>query len=207
MPSFSSLAIASLLALGSLAAPHEKRNGGYCLNAAEAQQVATNYGNLIADYSDALANVALSPDFTDYSESVNTLIDECPQGSAAVSLPLLGASFTNRSSFEKGQGQQPNINFKQLNIWHNCDTVVIRWETNNTAPIPSPRPVVGLITMETCRAPWGSQYPFLIDTVFSEFDAGAWLANLEDAGICATVNSTATAAPAAVSAAPASTPQ
>jgi hypothetical protein len=192
MPSFSSLAVASVLALGALARPQNgpahRRWGGdnFCLTRSEAQQVATNYGNLIATYSDALANVALSPDFTDYSESVNTLIDECPQGSAAqaVSIPLLAASFTNRTAFEIGQGQQPNINFNQLNIWHSCDTVNIRWETTNTAPIPNPRPVVGMIAMEVSKAPQGNEYPYWIDTVYSEFDAGAWLSNLVDAGIC-----------------------
>lgn len=199
MPSFSSLAVLSLLALGAIARPAtEKRyhhREGYCLNHAEAQQVATNYGTLIATYSDALANVALSPDFTDYSESVNTLIDECPQGGAAAArqVPLLGPSFTNRTAFEIGQGQQPPINFFQLEMWHNCETVIIRWETTNTAPIANVRPVVGMITMETCKAPAGNEYPYLIDTVYSEFDAGAWLANLMDWGICATANATAPA--------------
>jgi len=203
MPSFSSLAVLSLFALGAVARPRAptKRGHfgkGYCLSDAEAQQVATNYGNLIATYSDALANVALSPDFTDYSESVNTLIDGCPQGSAAVAeqVPLLAPSFTNRTDFEIGQSQQPAINFQQLEIWHSCDTVIIRWETTNTAPIANVRPVVGLISMETCKAPQGNEYPYWIDTVYSEFDAGAWLANLEDWGICATANTTTPAAPA-----------
>jgi len=189
MPSFASLATLSLFALGSLAYPSnqkKQRNNNYCLNDQQAQVIATNYGDLIANYTDALANVALSQDFTDYSESVNTLINECPQGSAAVTLPLLSATFNNLTSFEKGQGQQAPINFFQQEIWHNCDTVIIRWETTNTAPIANPKPVVGLITMETCQAPRGNQYPFLIDTVYSEFDSGAWLENLEQAGICST---------------------
>lgn len=38
--------------------------------------------------------------------------------------------------------------------------------------------------METVRAPAGSTQPFLIDTVFSEFDSGSWLQNLAAAGIC-----------------------
>jgi len=196
MPSFTSIAVASLAALGAFARPAvEKRHGnGYCLSDYEAQQVATNYGNLIATYSTALANVALSPSFTDYSESVNSLIDGCPQGSAAVNLPLLSPSFTNRSSFELGQGQQAPINFNQLDIWHSCDTVIIRWETTNTANITNVRPVVGVIVLETCQAPAGNPYPYYIDTVYSEFDAAAWLQNIEDAGFCASTSSSSSAA-------------
>lgn len=196
MFSFGTIIAASLLALGATAAPsQEKRNNGYCLNRSQAQQIATNYGTLIASYTDALANAALSPNFVDYSESVNTLINSCPQGSAAQPLPLLSPSFTNRSAFELGQGEQAAINFNQLNIWHSCDTVIIRWETTNTANITDVKPVVGLISMETCQAPYGNEYPYLIDTVYSEFDAGAWLQNLIAAGFC----------PASAAEAPAST--
>lgn len=186
MPSFKSLALLSFTAAGNLAAPAEKRWNDKCLSDYDAQTVATNYGTLIESYSDSLANAVLSENFTDYSESVNTLINSCPQGDAGVSLPLLAPTFSDRASFEKGQGQQPSINFKQLNIWHTCDTVIIRWETTNTANITDVKPIVGLITMETCQAPSGSQYPFLIDTVYSEFDAGAWLQNLVEGGICTT---------------------
>lgn len=186
MLSNTSFFTASILALGALASPAEKRHWEkpYCLSKHEAQVIASNYGELIASYSDDLALQTLSPDFTDYSESVNTLINSCPQGSAAISLPLLAPTFSNRTQFMIGQGQQPAINFQQLNIWHSCDTVIIRWETTNTANITDVKPVIGLISMETVRAPRGNPYPYLIDTVYSEFDAGAWLQNLQEAGIC-----------------------
>jgi hypothetical protein len=211
MPSFSSLAIASLMALGAIARPAiNKRHGnGYCLSWDEAQQVATNYGDLIASYTTELANAALSPDFTDYSESVNSLIDDCPQGSAAISLPLLAPSFTNRSAFELGQGQQAPINFNQLQMWHSCDTVVVRWETTNTANTTTVRPVVGVLVLETCEAPAGNQYPYYIDTVYSEFDAAAWLKNIQEAGYCpgasASASASASSVPAATTTAYAST--
>ncbi|KAK5137265.1 hypothetical protein LTR08_000235 [Meristemomyces frigidus] len=194
MPSINSIVVASLLALGAIAAPshshesrngEEKRNGGYCLSNSQAQQIATNYGNLIAGYTKELADAALSPNFVDYSESVNSLINSCPQGSAAITLPLLSPSFSNRSQFELGQGQQAPINFQQLNLWHSCDAVIIRWETTNTANITDVKPVIGLITMETCKAPDGNQFPYYIDTVYSEFDAAAWLQNIQAAGFSA----------------------
>lgn len=207
------LAILSFFTLCSIAAPYRgeplnKRWHGYCLSDADAQQVATNYANLIQLVQgwESIANAALSPNFVDYSESVNTLIDTCPQGSAAITLPLLSPTFSNRTQFELGQGQQPPINFQQLNIWHSCDSVIIRWETTNTANITNVKPVVGMITMETCPAPQGNTYPYYIDTVYSEFDAGAWLQNLQAAGICnqssvsSSVVSSAGSSPAATSA-------
>ncbi|KXL48285.1 hypothetical protein M433DRAFT_138071 [Acidomyces richmondensis BFW] len=191
MSPLSSLAVLYFFTLGSFAAPYSveqlsRRWQGYCLTDADAQQVATNYANLIQLVNgwEEIANTALSPNFVDYSESVNTLIDTCPQGSAAITLPLLNPTFSNRTQFELGQGQQQPINFQQLNIWHSCDSVIIRWETTNTANIPNVKPVVGMITMETCPAPQGNEYPYYIDTVYSEFDAGAWLQNLQAAGIC-----------------------
>ncbi|KAK1823065.1 hypothetical protein LTR12_002591 [Friedmanniomyces endolithicus] len=213
MPSFSTLAVASVLALGALARPSmEKRGGyGYCLDRNEAQLVATNYGQLIASYTKAQADAALSADFTDFSESVNSLIVGCPQGSAALQaaaaqLPLLSASFNNLNQFENGQGQQAPINFYQLNMWHSCDTVIIRWETTNTANITGVRPVVGLISMETVEAPAGNLYPYQISTVYSEFDSAAWLANIEAAGFCAPPANATTTSLAASSPAPTASP-
>jgi len=184
MVSFTSLALLSLAAVGSLAAPQKRWSNDQCMTGAEAQQVADNYAELIRNYSDELAKEALAKDFTDYSEGVNTLINTCPQGAAAQTLPLLSASFSNRKEFMVGQGQQPAINFKQLNIEYNCNYVIIRWETTNTAPIPNPRPVVGLIMIEAEKAPAGHKYPWIVHTVYSEFDSGAWLQNLEQWGIC-----------------------
>jgi len=85
--------------------------------------------------------------------------------------------------------------------------------TTNTAPIPDPKPVVGIITMHVVPSPSGSKYPYLIDNVNSEFDSGAWLQNLVDAGICstnaglptagnATIPTTVTVVPAGCTAAP-----
>jgi hypothetical protein len=186
MPSFSSVALFSLALLGAVAAPTEKRGArsSQCVNDYEADVIAADYAALIVSYSDALADAVLAPNFTDYSESVNTLINSCPQGDAAKPLPLLAPTFTSREQFKIGQGQQPSINFERLNLWHSCDTVIVRWQTTNTAPIPEPKPVVGLISMEVIPNTNGTGKPWLIDTVYSEFDAGAWLQNLVEAGIC-----------------------
>lgn len=184
------------------------RDRGNCLSYAQANSLAEAYGTLIANYTDELANAVLSVDFTDYSESVNTLIDSCPQGSAAITLPLLAPTFSNRTQFEIGQGQQAHINFQQLNLWPACKTVILRWQTTNTAPIANPKPVNGIIVLETEAAPAGNTYngtayPYVISTVYSEFDAGAWLQNLEAAGICATASATSAAPTTAPTSGPA----
>lgn len=189
MPSLSSVALFSLAVIGAAAAPTPGRWGGHhgqCLNDDQAQQVADTWAALIQNYSDELADATLTEDFTDYSESVNTLINSCPQGDAAKPIDLLAPTFTSRELFKTGQGQQPPINFELLNLWHSCNTVNLRWKTTNTANITDVKPVIGLIALELVKNNNGSEYPWLIETVYSEFDAGAWLQNLVEAGICST---------------------
>ena len=183
MVQFTTLAISSLAAAaGAIAGPVQRRDWdpNTCMTDADAQYVADNYGTLIEAYSDALANKALTTDFTDYSEGVNTLINTCPQGASAQTLPLLAPTFSSREQFKTGQGEQPPIHFTQLGIHHDCNSVTIRWSSDNTAPIPNPRPVVGLILLETELTNQG----WKVNTAFSEFDSGAWLQNLEEWGIC-----------------------
>lgn len=67
------------------------------------------------------------------------------------------------------------------------------------------KPVVGLIVMETMEAPAGSSNPFLIHTLYSEFDSGTWLQNLAAAGICGP-SASVVGAPAPASAAPVAAP-
>lgn len=186
MPSISSIALFSLVALGAVAAPAERRHwgNGKCISDAEADQVASAWASLIVEFSADLTDAVTTENLTDYSESVNTLINSCPQGDAAKPLPLLAPTFSSREEFKIGQGQQPSINFERLNLWHSCDTVIFRWKTTNTAPIPEPKPVVGIISLEVVKNTNGGEYPWLIDTVYSEFDSGAWLQNLVEAGIC-----------------------
>lgn len=190
MPSISSVALLSLAAVGAIAAPAQKRGNGHygkCISDSQADQVATTWAALIQNYSNELADATLTEDFTDYSESVNTLINSCPQGDAAKPIPLLAPTFSTREQFKLGQGQQPPINFERLNLWHDCTSVNFRWKTTNTANITDVKPVVGIITLELAKNNnTAAQYPWLIETAYSEFDSGAWLQNLVEAGICST---------------------
>lgn len=55
------------------------------MTSTDAQGVATNFKNLIAAYSETLANSSLTVDFVDYSDSVIELINNgCPDSVVAV---------------------------------------------------------------------------------------------------------------------------
>jgi len=167
--------IVAALATVALAAPEStfslgnSRRAGKCMTDSQAQRVATNFKTLIADYSDELADATMTTDFSDYSGGVNTLINSGCLGPQ----PLNDATFSSLEEFKAGQGAQPAIPFEQLNLWHTCDTVVIRWTSAQ-----DPEPVTGNIVMEAVPSKKGSSEPWLIQTVYSEFNSGAWLVNL-----------------------------
>jgi len=143
-----------------------------CMTYDQAQKVANNFKTLISDYSNATAEAVLTVDFTDYSDSVTELINSGCKGPQA----LGEATFDSRVAFEAGQGSQPNIPFELLNLWHTCDTVVIRWRT--TVDSTATQFVTGIIVLETEYNKNSTDQPFLIDTVYSEFNSGAWLVDL-----------------------------
>jgi len=168
--------VAGLFAVAALATPTPVKreepcddDAPPCLTYDQATVVANNFGSLISAYSVADANKYLTVDYTDYSDSVTELIN----GGCTGPQPLGAATFTSRASFEAGQGSQPDIPFQILNLWHTCDTVVIRWRTALT-----PEFVTGIIVMETTYEPNNAAEPFKINTVYSEFNSGAWLVDL-----------------------------
>ncbi|KAK3109518.1 hypothetical protein LTR53_017148 [Teratosphaeriaceae sp. CCFEE 6253] len=180
MRSYLALAAASLVTLAAAGMPEPifgsnklAARDATCMSADEANQVALNFNHLISDYSDELANASLTVGFVDYSDSVSTLIDSGCTGPQ----PLGVATFDSRAAFIAGQGGQPNIPFDQLNVWYNCDTVFLRWRTTLDFTTPAPEFVTGIIVLETTSAA-GSAQPWLINTVYSEFNSGAWLVDL-----------------------------
>jgi len=177
------IASLGLIALSASAAPHWGNGDGnsHCMDDTQANQVAENFRDLIAAYTNATAEAVLSTDIHDYSDSVITLIDAgCPSGPDA----LGAATFDSLASFEAGQGGQPNITFELLKVWHNCDTVTLRWRSPTPNPGPGPAPaaqeqVTGIVVLETAFNGYDSAQPFLIETIYSEFNSGAWLYDLE----------------------------
>lgn len=167
----STIIAAATFALGAIASPLiQKRDcNDTCMTYEQATVVANNFKTLIAAYSDELADQVLTTDFTDYSDSVTELINSGCQGPQ----PLGAATFDSLASFKAGQGAQPAIPFEILNLWYACTgPVVIRWRSAQTPEI-----ITGNIVMETERDTSGSE-PWLIKTVYSEFNSGAWLVNL-----------------------------
>ena len=180
------LASICLLALTATALPttdldeHEKRGGGYsCMSAADAAKVANNLADLIRlPFNNALAHAALCKTFTDYSDSVNELINAGCSGPQA----LGSATFASRQAFITGQSGQKPIPFTILNLWHNCNTVFARWRS--VAPGKKVQPqqeVTGLWAIETTPNPdSSSNQPFLVETLYAEFNSGAWLYDIGD---------------------------
>ncbi|KAK5116638.1 hypothetical protein LTR62_007312 [Meristemomyces frigidus] len=176
----------TLVALGACAAldtrQSESTNSCHkinCMDDDQALVVANNFASLVSAYTQADAEAVLSPTFSDYSDSVIALIDSgCPSGP----VPLGVATFSSRAQFEQGQGGQPNITFNIQNVWHNCDTVTLRWKGPQPNPgpgAPSPQaPVTGIIVLETQFQGFNCPQPFLINTVYSEFNSAAWLYDL-----------------------------
>lgn len=165
------LAVAAL-ATGVFAAPKQGSNGD-CLTDSSAYHVAQNFQSLIASYSNASAAAFLTTDFTDYSDSVNELINNgCPNGPA----PLGSATFTGLTAFQAGQGGQPAIPFEILNVWHNCNTVTLRWKSSTPGTVQPEQQVTGIVVMETVCSSGAEKHK--IKTVYSEFNSGAWLYDL-----------------------------
>jgi hypothetical protein len=86
---------AGFFAVASLASPLIARgnkepcdeNAAPCMTYDQASTVANNFASLISAYSNASADAYLTVDFTDYSDSVNELINNgCPNGPAPVSI-------------------------------------------------------------------------------------------------------------------------
>jgi len=162
------LATISLFSLGAAAS---------CMTGADASRVAGNFQALIHDtFNKTLAKTAMTADFTDYSDSVNELINNgCPNGPAALGTP----TFTSRKAFIAGQSGQPPIPFEILNTWHTCDAVIIRWVSSNPGTVDPEQQVTGIIVMETrANGHPNPPEPWLIETVYSEFNSGAWLYDL-----------------------------
>lgn len=183
-----SLFLAAVLAIGASATPvvnkptpAKRDSDECCLSAAEATVVANNFRATIAEPFNAdFVKATFAVGFQDYSDSVNELINAgCPTGNAT----LGAATFPSRSAFIVGQGGQQPITFNILNIWYNCDTVIVRWMTPNPGTITTTQEeVTGIIVIEVKenqRADGSAATnPWLIQTVYSEFNSGAWLYDL-----------------------------
>ena len=104
----------------------------------------------------------------------------CPTGAATLGAP----TFASRKQFIQGQSGQAPIGFHILKQIHTCTDVVIRWRVQNPAAgtpneVTPEQQVTGIIIIETVpNSKANTDQPFLIQTVYSEFNSGAWLYDL-----------------------------
>ena len=169
----------SLLALGATAAPApvaEREASSSCMTKQDADKVANNFKDLInLDFNKTLAREALATNFHDYSDGVNELINAGCQGPHALGT----VTFSSQAAFIKGQSTQPPIPFQILNLWHACETVIMRWRSSAPGHVKPEQPVTGIVVIETTpNSDSSSDQPFLMETVYSEFNRGAWLYDL-----------------------------
>ncbi|KAF1818061.1 uncharacterized protein K489DRAFT_298998, partial [Dissoconium aciculare CBS 342.82] len=148
-----------------------------CLTQTNAQAGAEIFRQLIQNYTNTLALEALTDDFVDYSSAVNLIRNRGNEGPIKVN----GVSFDGRPQFMAAQGSQPQIPFDTLNVFWGCDHVAMRWQTlrsaNGQKTERSRIPVVGNAILHTVPDNSNS-YGFRIKTLYSEFNAGAWMLNL-----------------------------
>jgi len=142
--------------------------GAFCLCDSDADVIGNDFAELISNYSEDFAKKVLADDYTDQSDSVNTLIDS----GTTSPIPLGSLTFASKAAFLAGQGTQPNIPFTILQTWHTCDTVIIRWVAN-----PGAQQVQGFDALIVEPSSNGFQ-PYQIKTTYGEFNSGAWLADL-----------------------------
>jgi len=173
MRASSVLALATGLLAGSAVAKDTwaQPRDAFCLCDSDAEVIGNDFQQLIANYSNALAEAVLADNYIDYSDSVISLID----GGGTVPLTLGQPVFSTKAAFIAGQSGQPDVPFTILNLWHTCDTVIIRWVAQ---PGPA-QPVQGfdaLVVVPSNKSETSA--PYQITTTYGEFNSAAWLADL-----------------------------
>jgi len=169
------LAAAALLAGSAVAANSwAQPRSSFCLCDSDADVIANDFAQLISNFSQSFADQVLAPDYTDQSDSVNTLIDS----GTTSPIPLGSLTFASKGAFIAASAKQPPVPFTILQTWHTCDTVIIRWVANPpTVPGATAQQVQGFDALIVEPSSTGFQ-PYQIKTTYGEFNSGAWLEDL-----------------------------
>lgn len=115
--------------------------------------------------------------------SVHSLINSgCPIGPK----PLGTATFASRAEYFAAAENQNPTPYDTLNLWHNCDTVIVRWravkpygpntvEGGITTDVRPQQDVTGIVVIETTPNPdTSSEEPFQFAAIYSEFNSFSW---------------------------------
>lgn len=172
----SALAFAATLLAGSAVANSwAQPRGSFCLCDSDADQIGQDFADLISNFNATFAQQVLAPDYTDQSDSVNTLIDK----GGISPIPLGSLTFTSKAAFISASASQPPVPFTILQTWHTCDTVIIRWVAHPPAlpGVATAEQVQGFDALIVEPSTTGFQ-PYQIKTTYGEFNSGAWLHDL-----------------------------
>lgn len=143
--------------------PWGRPNPGKCLTQESAQYLVDGFEGLISAYTDANADKLLSEDFSDFSDSINSL----------AGYPVGGPTFPNKAAFKAGQGAQPAVPISTLAIDAvTCDTIALRWLVGL-----QPEPVKGITILKASNAQ-GQKDTWQIKTIFTEFNSISWLKDI-----------------------------
>jgi hypothetical protein len=140
-----------------------------CLSAADAAYIVNSFALLVnSTFNPNLAAAILTPNFIDYSDSIDFL----------AGIPLGRATFTSLATFEAGQAGQAPIPFQVLSIDAvSCSNIAFRWLAY---PGSGRYEVKGLNIMYTTRtgALNNGADGWQVQTNFVEFNAAAWVLDL-----------------------------
>lgn len=155
----------------------DRRNRNKCLSPQDAQAAAGIFQTLIRNYTNEFALEALTEDFADWTSAVAIIRNRGNKGPYVVN----DVTFTPRQAFMDAQRSQPPIPFDILNVFYGCNHTTVRWQTTRSANGQKTEandiPVVGLAILETVPDA-NNSFGFRVKTLFSEFNAAAWLVNL-----------------------------
>ncbi|KAK3711113.1 hypothetical protein LTR37_009900 [Vermiconidia calcicola] len=151
------------LAIGNVYADHQ------CLCEEDAYGIADNYGLLFSNYTNEFAAKVVTTDYHVQTDSVSWLSNNgtnCPY--------TLGKwTYTNVTELQVAQSTQPNITWINTHVFWNCERVFVRW----VSPLENQQ-VQGISIILPEKNPRNdSAVPWLIKTVFAEFNTGSWVAN------------------------------
>ncbi|KAL1866444.1 hypothetical protein VTK73DRAFT_4701 [Phialemonium thermophilum] len=162
-----SLFTAGVMATSALALPaahphFAKRNETACLTRDEAKNLVDVYQRLIANYSDADCEKYCSEDFEDWSDSINTFLNQ----------PLGEPTFGSKKIFMEAQNSNPPFPLVVDSIDAvDCTKIALRWHaTFGEANLPSK----GITVLDTTKTSGDWQ----ISRIYVEFNALTWLRDM-----------------------------
>ncbi|KAI3317567.1 hypothetical protein HD806DRAFT_526930 [Xylariaceae sp. AK1471] len=143
-------------------APPGHPTRSWCLDPKDGQKLAARYADLIGAFTASKAQVLLTSDFTETSDSINALSGK----------PLGSVTFPSKQDFINEQLQQPSIPLKITSVDAvTCDTVALRW----TQTFGTPAKSVAGITVLVARM---ENDDWRLKTIYTEFNSMVYVQDI-----------------------------